>query len=74
MDTALSDGSGFGKNVIIFGADRSSFVDVDNKNKDILILGRGATQGLDSTTLTAEKQCVINFSDRDERFCFKFAL
>ena len=74
MDTVLSDGSGFGKNVIIFGADRSSSVDVDNKNKDILILGRGATQGLDSTTLTAEKQCVINFSDLDERFCFKFAL
>ena len=26
----------------------------DNKNKDILILGEGATQGLDYTTSTAE--------------------
>ena len=28
-----------GKNVIIFGADMSSSVHIDNKNKDILILG-----------------------------------
>ena len=46
---------GFGKNVIIFGADRSFSVHVDNKKKDILILGEGPTQGLDDTTLTAEK-------------------
>ena len=26
----------------------------DNKNKDILILGKGPTQGLGDTTLTAE--------------------
>ena len=29
----------FGKNVIIFGADVSSSIHIDNKNKDILILG-----------------------------------
>ena len=29
----------FGKNVIIFGADVSSSMHIDNKNKDILILG-----------------------------------
>ena len=33
-----------GKNVIIFGADMSSSVHTDNKNKDILILGEGPTQ------------------------------
>ena len=43
-----------GKNVIIFGRDISSSVDIDNKNKNILILGEGPTQGLDDTTLTAE--------------------
>ena len=43
-----------GENVIIFRADMSSFVHIDNKNKDILILGEGPTQGLDDTTLTAE--------------------
>ena len=36
------DGS-VGKNVIIFGADISSSVNIDNENKDILILGEGPT-------------------------------
>ena len=40
-----------GKYVIIFGADMSSSVYIDNKNKDILIFGEGPTQGLDDTTL-----------------------
>ena len=38
-------GGTMGKNVIKFGADMSSSVDVDNKGKDILILGEGPTQG-----------------------------
>ena len=41
------------KNVIIFGADMSLSVHIDNKNKDILIFGERPTQGLDDTTLTA---------------------
>ena len=28
----------------------SSFLHVDNKGKDVLILGEGTTQGLDDTT------------------------
>ena len=32
----------------------SSSVDIDNKGKDILILGEGPTQELNDTTLTAE--------------------
>ena len=43
---------GYGKNVLIFGADMSTSIDIDNKNKDILVLGRGPVQGLEST-LTA---------------------
>ena len=39
-------GGGFGQNVIIFGADMSSSILIDNKEKDILILGLGPTQGL----------------------------
>ena len=39
----------------------SSCVPVDNKNKDILILGEGPTQGLDHTTLRAEAIYPINF-------------
>ena len=36
----LSDGSGFGKNVI-FDANMNSLVHIDKKKKDILILGNG---------------------------------
>ena len=34
-------GAGFGQNVIIFGADMSSSAHIDNKGKNILILGIG---------------------------------
>ena len=40
----------------------SSSIHIDN-NKDILILGRGPTQGLEST-LTAEKMYSINFTEK----------
>ena len=60
------DGS-FRKNVVIFGADMSSSVHVDNKGKDISILGGGPTQGLDDTTLT-EAKYPINFTQSNRRF------
>ena len=37
----------------------SSSVHIDDENKDILILGKGPTQGLDDTTLTAEAEYSI---------------
>ena len=56
--------SSFGRNVIIiFGVDMNSSVHVDNKGKDILILGRGPTQGLGEHSLTAEKMYSVNFTD-----------
>ena len=58
----------FGQNVIIFGVDKSSSVHVDNKRKDILILGKGPIQGLEPT-LTAEKMYSINFSVARKKFC-----
>ena len=57
-----------GKNVIIFGADMSSSVHINNKNKYILILGQGTTQGLDDTTLTAEAKYPTNFTQSGKRF------
>ena len=45
---------GFGQNILIFGVDTSSSVHIDNKKKDILVLGKAPTQGLQHT-LTAEK-------------------
>ena len=56
------------RNVIIFGTDMSSSAHVDNKNKDILILGEGTTQELDDATLTAEAKYPINFTQPNKRF------
>ena len=67
LEFLYTDGS-YGKNVIIFGADVSSTVHVDNKGKDILILGEGPTQGLDDTTLMAEAKYPINFTQSGKRF------
>ena len=46
----------------------SSSIHIDNKKKDILVLGRGPTQGLEST-LTAEKMYSINFTVTKRKFC-----
>ena len=43
-------GDGFGQNVLILGADISSSAHLDNKKKDILVLGKGPMQGLDHVT------------------------
>ena len=61
-------GGGFGQNVLIFGADMSSSAQIDNKEKDILVLGKGSTQGLEHT-LTAKKMYSINFSLTKKKFC-----
>ena len=60
---------GTGNNVIIFGADVSSSVDIDNKKKDILILGKGLTQQLDEHSLTVEKVYSINLTEVHKKFC-----
>ena len=46
-------GGGYGQNVIIFGVDMSFTTHIDNKKKNVLILGIGPTRGLEHT-LTAE--------------------
>ena len=45
----------------------SSSTHVDNKKKDILVLGRGPTQGLEST-LSAEKMYSIKFTVTKKSF------
>ena len=47
-------GTESGRNVIIFEVDMSSSAKIDNRKKDLLILGKGPTQGLEHT-LSAEK-------------------
>ena len=51
----------FGQNIVIFGEDMSSSAHINIKKKDILILGKGPTQGLEHT-LTVEKMYSINFT------------
>ena len=64
-------GGEFGQNVLIFGVGMSSSTHIDNKEKDILVLGIGPTQGLEHT-LTAEKMFSINFTvTRNKFYCDK---
>ena len=59
----FSDPTGsFGQNAIIFGADMSSSTHANNKTRNILVLGKGFIQGIDSTTIYAEKMYSTNFS------------
>ena len=51
-------GTGLGRNVIIFGVDMSSSTKIDNRKKDILILGKGPTQGLVYAVLKVMKKCI----------------
>ena len=60
------DGS-FGRNVVIFGVDMSSSVNVDKKGKDILIFGKGPRQGLGEHPLTAKNMYSINFTDHRKK-------
>ena len=62
----FTDGS-YGINIIIFGVYMSSSVNVNNKGKDILILGKGPSQGLNHT-LTAETKYPINFTQSGKIF------
>ena len=61
-------GIGLEQNAIIFGVDKSSSTKIDNRKKDILILGKGSIQGLEHT-LSAEKMYSINFTEHNKKFC-----
>ena len=69
----FTDGS-MVKNAVLFRADMNSSVYIDNKNKDILILGGGPMQGLNHTTLTPEATYLINFTQPNKRFDLMFQL
>ena len=64
---SYSIGNKIGRNVIIFEVDMSLSPHIDNKKKDILILGKGPTQGLEHT-LTVKKLSSINFTKEKIKF------
>ena len=49
----------------------TSSVHIDNKNKDILILGEEPTQGLDDNPLTAEAKYSIHFFTTKKKISIK---
>ena len=44
-------------------------VHIYNAGKDLLILGKGSTQGIDDITLTAATSFLTNFSRLNKTFC-----
>ena len=56
-----ADGT-YGVNVIIFCANLSSSVHANNKNNNILVLGKDFIQGINGTTIYAEKMGTSNFT------------
>ena len=68
-DGYYSIGNEIGKNVVIFAVDMSSSTKIDNKAKDILILGKDPTQGFGEHSLSAEKIYSINFTKVNKKFC-----
>ena len=58
---------GIGRKVMIFAADMCSSIHVEDKGKDILILKKGAIQGLGEHSLTAETIHLANFTERNKK-------
>ena len=56
------------RNVTIFGVGVSSSTKIDDSKIDILILGKGPTQGLEHI-LSAENMYSINFTENNKKIC-----
>ena len=70
---SFSIGTETGKNLIIFGVDMSSSSKFYNRKKDIWILGKGPTKGLEHT-LSAKKLFSINFTKKNTKFCLRLIM
>ena len=57
-----------GRNVLIFGVHKSSLVHANNKTNNIYVMGDLFVQGINDTTLYAEKVCNQNFSQASKKF------
>ena len=67
----FSFGDGFGQNIIILGTDMGSSVHANNKRRNILVLGKDFTQGLDNTAIYVVKLYSINFTKTNTKFCLR---
>ena len=57
-----------GKNVLIFGADINFSIHESNRANHLYIMGDGLTQGINDTTIYAEKKYFRNFAEPDVKF------
>ena len=57
-----------GRNVLIFGADMGFSVHATNKANHIYLMGDGLTQGINDTTIYAEKKNFRNFAEPNVKF------
>ena len=72
IDKNKYSGCGIGfdaKGTFSFPSGASSSVHANNRTKNILILSKSITQGLDDTKVTAEKMYSINFPVSRRKFC-----
>ena len=56
------------RNVLLFGADMSFSVHATNRANHIYLMGTGLTQGINDTTIYAEKNFYRNFTDFGKKF------
>ena len=67
--SSFSEGSiNNGRNVLIFGVHESSLLQSNNKANNIYVMGKGLVQGIDNTTLYAEKVYSQNFTQPNKKF------
>ena len=57
-----------GRNVLIFGVDESSLVHANNKANNIFVMGDLFVQGINDTSLYAEKVYNQNFTQSSKKF------
>ena len=67
-------GNGLGRNSITFGAALSSSSHANNKKNIFLVLGKNFVQGINGTTIYAEKLHSINFTEKNKKILFELAL
>ena len=56
------------RKVLIFGADMNFSVHATNRANHIYLMGTGLTQGINDTTIYAEKNFYRNFTDFSKKF------
>ena len=65
----IFDDNDYGRNVIIFGVDKSLSFHSNNRKNNILMLGEGGTFGINGSFGVPKKRFNINFSKVNTKSC-----